>query len=61
MVPRNVTVRFADSRTTLPPHPLTVVHVDLPVVSPAVEVGVRRPSPAAWHATDRGWFRNPDR
>ena len=54
---RRTTVRFEDGRTTLPPHSLTVVHIDLPLAFAAGEVGVARPTDAPWHATERGWFR----
>ena len=57
VVPVGTTVRFEDGRTTLPPHSLTVVHIDLPLAFAAGEVGVARPTDAPWHATERGWFR----
>jgi len=57
VVPVGTTVRFEDGRTTLPPHSLTVVHLDLPVAFAAGEVGVARPTDAPWQATERGWFR----
>ena len=60
VVPVTRTVGFSDGRTTLPPHSLTVVHVDLPVAYAAGEVGVPRPHDAPWHATDRGWYRTAE-
>jgi alpha-N-arabinofuranosidase len=46
-----------DGQVTLPPHSLTVLHVDLPVTFAAGEAGVRQPATAPWHATARGWYR----
>ena len=58
VVPRSVDVGFREGRTTLPPHSLTVVHVDLPLAYGAGEVGVRGSGTAPWRATERGWFRS---
>ncbi|GAB2582778.1 alpha-L-arabinofuranosidase C-terminal domain-containing protein [Microlunatus antarcticus] len=59
VVPRPVTVGVHAGRTSLPPHSLTVVHVDLPLAHGAGEVGLRPTDGAAWHATPRGWYRTP--
>ncbi len=57
VVPVTTRVRFDAGRTTLPPHSLTMVHIDLPVAFGAGEVGVRLDEPTDWYATAQGWYR----